>query len=511
MNAVLHQTQFAEANGDDDLDVIVVGAGISGIAMAVHLQRDCPDKRFAMLERRAGIGGTWDLFRYPGIRSDSDMYTMSLESEPWLEPDTLGQGHLIKGYLTDVAARHRLTQRIRFGTRVVSADWCSDEARWHVEIETEGGGERRTLRTRHLHLASGYYDYDEPYEAEIPGREDFAGTILHPQFWPENFDYAGKRVVVIGSGATAVTLVPAMAGTAAHVTMLQRSPTWIATISQRSKVIHALRTFLSPKLAHRAIRWLSIRFQRRMFREAREAPQATAERILKGVREALGDKFEAVHFTPDYAPWDQRLCFVPDNDLFVAMRAGQASVVTDRIARIDATGIALESGQHLDADVIVTATGLKLAVAGKIAVSLDGVPVAWNEHVFYKGCMLSGLPNFSMVIVYSNTSATLRSEIVAHWVCRVLRHMDATGASVVTPVPPPGVGVTDESILSLKSGYLLRSLHLMPRNGPARPWRLDHDYLLDRDEMRNLPIDDGNLRFERAPVQAEPQMLEAAE
>ena len=516
MNAVLHQTQFAEANGDDDLDVIVVGAGISGIAMAVHLQRDCPDKRFAMLERRAGIGGTWDLFRYPGIRSDSDMYTMSLESEPWLEPDTLGQGHLIKGYLTDVAARHRLTQRIRFGTRVVSADWCSDEARWHVEIETEGGGERRKLRTRHLHLASGYYDYDEPYEAEIPGREDFAGTILHPQFWPENFDYAGKRVVVIGSGATAVTLVPAMAGTAAHVTMLQRSPTWIATISQRSKVIHALRTFLSPKLAHRAIRWLSIRFQRRMFREAREAPQATAERILKGVREALGDKFEAVHFTPDYAPWDQRLCFVPDNDLFVAMRAGQASVVTDRIARIDATGIALESGQHLDADVIVTATGLKLAVAGKIAVSVDGEPVDFAQRYYYNNAMFSNLPNLAVVFGYLNASWTLRSDIVAQYVCRVIGHMDKTGTTIATPVLGPDERIEDDNIFDFSSGYLQRSLHELPKSAKTLPWRLNQEYLHDRRNMRTAPIADGVLRFTTASprerVEAPNEgLLEAAE
>ena len=409
-----------------------------------------------------------------------------------------------------MAARHGLTDRIHFGQRVLSADWHSDEARWHVEVETEQG-ERQTLRGRYLHLASGYYDYDEPYEAEIPGREDFAGAILHPQFWPEDFEYAGKRVVVIGSGATAITLVPAMADGAAHVTMLQRTPTWIATISQRSPVIAALRTFLPKKLAHRAIRFLSIRFQRTMFREAREKPLEVSKRILDGVRSALGDKFDAVHFTPGYAPWDQRLCFVPDNDLFKAMVAGKASVVTDRIERIDATGIALESGKHLDADIIVTATGLKLAVAGKIEVRVDGVAVTMNDHVFYKGCMLSGLPNFSMVIVYSNTSATLRSEIVAHYVCRVLRHMDRVGATVVTPTPPPGVVATDEPLLGLKSGYLLRSLHLMPRQGPARPWRLDHDYLLDRDEMRNLPIDDGNLKFTVATGLAREQELEAAE
>ncbi len=506
MNAVTNQAQMS----DDDLDMVIVGAGISGIAMAVHLQRECPDKRFVMLDRRTEIGGTWDLFRYPGIRSDSDMYTMSLESEPWLERDTLGKGAAIKGYLADVVAGHGLTGHIRFGQHVVSANWQSDDARWHVVVETEQGNQR-VLRSKFLYLASGYYDYDEPYDAEIPGREDFTGTILHPQFWPEGFDYSGKRVVVIGSGATAITLVPAMADLAGHVTMLQRSPTWIQTLSQRSAVISALRTLLPKNLAHRAIRFLSIRVQRKMFREAMQQPKLVAQRILDGVKNALGSKFNAADFTPSYDPWVQRLCFVPDDDLFKSIVSGKASVVTDRIERIDATGIALESGKHLDADVIVTATGLKLAMAGKIDVRIDGTAVSWNDHIFYKGCLLSGLPNFAMVIVYSNASATLRSEIVARYVCRVLLHMDEIGAAVTTPTLPPGVTATDEPLLNLQSGYLLRSMHLMPRNSPKRPWRLDHDYLLDRAEMPTLPIDDGNLKFTGAAVHAAQPELEAAE
>ena len=477
-----------------DMDVAIIGAGISGIAMAVHLKNSCPGQSFALIERRVNLGGTWDLFRYPGIRSDSDMYTMSLENEPWLEPDMLGRGGSIKTYLGKVVAKHGLADNILFDHRVVSADWCSAEGLWQLIVET-GPGQSKALRARFLHLASGYYDYDEPYDAEIPGREDFNGTIAHPQFWPTDLDYNGKRVVVIGSGATAVTLVPAMADEVAHITMLQRSPTWIMTVAQRNPVIKALRTFLSKRMAHKAIRFIAIRMQRKMFKEARNQPELVAQRILDGVKDALGDKFEARHFTPSYAPWDQRLCFVPDNDLFEAMKKGKASVVTDRIERIDATGIKLESGQHLDADIIVTATGLKLAVAGKIAVSVDGVAVKWNDHIFYKGCMLSGLPNFAMVIVYSNASATLRSEIVARYLCRLLQHMDAAGVRVVTPTPPPGVTASDESLLQLQSGYLLRSLHLMPRNGHARPWRLDHDYLLDRAEMLNMPIADGNLFF----------------
>ena len=492
MNAV---TQF-----DDVLDAVIVGAGISGIAMAVHLNAECPGKRFAVLERRPELGGTWDLFRYPGIRSDSDMYTMSLENEPWLERNTLGAGPSIKAYLGKVAQGHALTGRILFEHHVISADWHSDEGLWQLQVEV--GGQRKTMRTRYLHLASGYYDYDSPYEAEIPGRETFKGTIAHPQFWPENLDYAGKRVVVIGSGATAVTLVPAMADAVEHITMLQRSPTWIQSMPQRNPVIRAIRAVLPKRTAHKAIRWLAIRMQKKMFKEAREKPDVVATRILDGVKTALGDKFEPVHFTPSYKPWDQRLCFVPDNDLFEAMNAGKASVVTDTVKAIDATGIRLNSGQHLDADIIVTATGLQLAVAGKIAVSRDGVPVQWNDLIFYKGCMLTGMPNFAMVIVYANASATLRSELVARYVCRVLNHMDAAGANVFTPTPPAGLEASDESLLQLQSGYLLRSLHLMPRNSPTRPWRLDHDYLVDRKELLGAPIDDGNLKFTRVDTRA---------
>lgn len=482
------------------LDVIIVGAGISGIAMAVHLAKSCPGKNFAILDRRNALGGTWDLFRYPGIRSDSDMYTMSLEDDPWLERNTLGAGPAIKRYLGDVVSQHGLSDRIRYEHHVVAADWHSDAGLWQLTVEAHG--QRQTIRTRYLHLASGYYDYDEPYQAEISGREKFKGTIAHPQFWPEGLDYTGKRVVVIGSGATAVTLVPAMAGKAEHITMLQRTPTWILTMQQRSTVIRAIRALLSKRAAHKAIRWLSIRIQARMYKEAREQPEMVAQRILDGVKAALGDKFEPVHFTPNYKPWDQRLCFVPDNDLFEAMNAGKASVVTDTIKTIDETGIQLDSGQHLDADIIVTATGLQLAVAGKIAVSRDGVPVEWNSLIFYNGCMLSGMPNFSMVIVYSNTSATLRSELVARYVCKVLNHMDAVGANVCTPTPSADVTASDESLLQLQAGYLLRSLHLMPRNSAKRPWRLDHDYLVDRKELLGSPVDNGNLVFGRVQAEA---------
>jgi monooxygenase len=494
---------------DDVLDAVIVGAGISGIAMAVHLKGECPNRRFAILERRPELGGTWDLFRYPGIRSDSDMYTMSLEDEPWLERDTLGKGPSIKGYLGNVAKDHGLTDRILFEHHVRSADWHSGEGLWQLVVEADG--QRKIMRTRYLHLASGYYDYDQPYEAEIRGREAFKGAIVHPQFWPEGLDYTGKRVVVIGSGATAVTLVPAMAEQVAHITMLQRTPTWIQSMPQRNPVIRTIRAVLPKRAAHKAIRWLAIRMQKKMFKEAREQPEVVATRILDGVKAALGDKFEPVHFTPSYKPWDQRLCFVPDNDLFEAMNAGKASVVTDTIETIDATGIRLTSGQHIDADIIVTATGLQLAVAGKIAVSRDGVPVQWNDLIFYKGCMLSGMPNFAMVIVYANASATLRSELVARYVCKVLGHMDAVGANVFTPTPPPGLEASPESILQLNSGYLLRSLNLMPRNGPARPWRLDHDYLVDRKELLGTPVDDGHLAFTLVDGRAELAALEAAE
>jgi monooxygenase len=489
------------------LDAVIVGAGISGIAMAVHLAAECPGKTFAILERRPELGGTWDLFRYPGIRSDSDMYTMSLEGEPWLEKNALGSGQSIKRYLGNVAQNHHLLSRIRFNHHVRAADWHSDKGYWELTVEADG--KRQTIRTRYLHLASGYYDYDEPYHADIPGREAFKGTIAHPQFWPEDLDYTGKKVVVIGSGATAITLVPAMAGAASHVTMLQRSPTWIMSMAQRNPVIRLIRQVLPKRTAHKLIRWIVIRLQKRMFQEAREKPEEVAQRILDGAKTVLGENFAPEHFTPNYKPWDQRLCFVPDNDLFEAINAGKANVVTDTIKTIDESGIQLNSGEHLDADIIVTATGLQLAVAGKIAVSRDGVPVQWNDLIFYNGCMLSGMPNFAMVIVYANASATLRSELVARYVCKVLNHMDAVGANVFTPTPPAGMEALPESILQLNSGYLLRSLDLMPRNGPARPWRLDHDYLVDRKELLGSPVADGNLKF--AHVEARAGVLEAAE
>ena len=497
-------TQF-----EDVLDAVIVGAGISGIAMAVHLNAECPDKRFAVLERRPELGGTWDLFRYPGIRSDSDMYTMSLEHEPWLDKNTLGGGPSIKRDLGDVATRHALMEHIRFGHHVIAADWRSAEGLWQLTVEANG--QRSTIRTRYLHLASGYYDYDEPYQADIPGRERFKGTIAHPQFWPEDLDYSGKKVVVVGSGATAVTLVPSMAAAVEHITMLQRTPTWIMSMPQRNPLVRLIRATLPQRTAHKAIRWLSIRLQKLMFKRAKTKPEVVSANILKGIKDALGDNYEAKHFTPSYKPWDQRLCFVPDGDLFAAMNAGKASVVTDTIKTIDETGIELDSGQHLDADIIVTATGLQLAVAGKIAVSRDRVPVQWSELIFYKGCMLSNMPNFALVIVYANASATLRSELVARYACKVLNHMDAVGANVFTPVPPAGLEALPESILQLNSGYLLRSLHLMPRNGPARPWRLDHDYLVDRKDLLGSPVADGNLRFAHVATQAEEAVLAAAE
>ncbi len=498
-----------DSSVEDVLDAVIVGAGISGIAMAVHLNAECPNKRFAVLERRPELGGTWDLFRYPGIRSDSDMYTMSLEHEPWQEKNTLGAGPSIKRYLGDVATRHALMEHIRFNHHVLAADWRSDAGLWQLTIEV--AGQRSIIRTRYLHLASGYYDYDQPYEAEIPGRDRFKGTIAHPQFWPEDLDYTGKKVVVIGSGATAVTLVPSMADAVEHITMLQRTPTWIMSMPQRNRVVRALRAVLPKRHAHKAIRWLSIRLQKLMFRRARNQPELVSANILKGIKDALGENFEPKHFTPSYKPWDQRLCFVPDGDLFAAINAGKASVVTDTIKTIDETGIELDSGQHLEADIIITATGLQLAVAGKIAVSRDGVPVQWNDLIFYKGCMLSGMPNFMLVIVYANASATLRSELVARYACKVLKHMDRVGANVFTPVPPDGLEAIPESILQLNSGYLLRSLHLMPRNGPARPWRLDHDYLVDRKDLLGSPVADGNLVFSHVAAEVGAIALEPAE
>ncbi|WP_228765981.1 flavin-containing monooxygenase [Sphingopyxis solisilvae] len=494
-----------------DQDVLIVGAGISGIGMAAHLQQYSPDRSFALVERRANLGGTWDLFRYPGIRSDSDMHTLGFVFEPWKHEKTIADGPAILEYLNRIVDERGIRERIRFNRKVVGADWDSTAARWTVTLEDDRG-ERSTTTARWLYLGAGYYDYDEPFDANFTGREDFRGQIIHPQFWPENLDYTGKKVVVIGSGATAVTIVPSMADKAAHVTMLQRTPTWYFIRPAKDGFANFLRKVLPEKLAYRITRFKNVKLQDIGFRRAREKPEKVKDFLTKKLKDALGDRYDEQAFTPPYNPWDQRLCLVPDADFFNAMKDDKASVVTDHIERFDATGIQLKSGRHLDADIIVTATGLKLAVAGKIPVRVDGALVDWSEHFYYKACMFSNVPNFSAVFGYLNASWTLRADIVAEYVCRVLNHMQATGTHVATPVLADPATLTEENIFDFSSGYIQRSLHIMPKNADKLPWRLNQNYVQDRIDMKTGAIDDGVLTFGNARAAASaPAELEAAE
>ena len=494
-----------QGTADAPLDLIIVGAGLSGIGMAAHMQALCPDQRYAVLDRRDRIGGTWDLFRYPGIRSDSDMHTLGFVFEPWKHEKSIADGPAILDYLDRIADERGIRPHIRFGTRVVSADWDSAAALWRLDVEAAGA--RSRIAARFLFLGSGYYDYDDPHEADIPGKQDFAGRLVHPQFWPADLDYAGKTVVVIGSGATAVTVVPAMAKTAAHVTMLQRTPTWMASRPARDALANGLRRVLPEKLAYRLTRFKNIKLQSMVFHRARTRPDKVRAFLTKQTQKLLGAHYNARDFTPPYDPWDQRLCLVPDGDLFAAIRKGRASVVTDRIERIDATGVQLASGQHLDADVIVTATGLKMTMAGKIAISLDGVPIDWSQHWYYKACMFSNVPNLVAVFGYLNASWTLRADIISDYACRLLNLMKARGLAVAVPALAADHDLVEHDPFDFSSGYIARARHLLPKSASAMRWRLSQDYLRDRAWMKSDPLDDGVLRLERAPE----NVLQAAE
>ncbi|MCX7285208.1 MAG: NAD(P)/FAD-dependent oxidoreductase [Novosphingobium sp.] len=480
-----------------DIDVLIVGAGISGIGMAAHMKMLCPDRSYAIIERRGQIGGTWDLFRYPGVRSDSDMHTLGFVFEPWKHEKSIADGPAILDYLNRIADERDIRRHIRFDSKVVSANFDSAAAQWVVTLESNDG-QRSRVTARWLYLGSGYYDYDKPHEAQFAGREDFQGEIVHPQFWPENLDYAGKRVVVIGSGATAVTIVPSMAAKAAHVTMLQRTPTWYAMRPAKDGIANTLRKFLPEELAYRITRWKNVKMQNFFFKRARARPDKVREFLTRKIKAALGDKYDAQAFTPPYDPWDQRLCLVPDADLFKAIKAGKASVVTDHIERFDATGIMLKSGKHLEADVIVTATGLKMVMAGKIALSLDGAPIDFAERYYYKGAMFSNVPNMAAVFGYLNASWTLRADINARYVCDVLNAMKAKDAQLAVPKLAPDHQLDEDDIYDFSSGYIERARHLLPKSASDMRWRLNQDYVRDVAWMRQDPIEDGVLQLSNA-------------
>jgi monooxygenase len=486
----------------EHVDVLVIGAGLSGIGAACHLQVECPGKTYAVLEARGAIGGTWDLFRYPGIRSDSDMFTLGYAFKPWTGAKAIADGESIREYIQETAREYGVEEKIRFHHQVVSADWSSADARWTVTARRTDTGETVTLTCSWLSVCSGYYRYDEGFRPEFPGEERFTGELIHPQHWPEDFDGTGKRIVVIGSGATAVTLVPNLAGDAEHVTMLQRTPSYILSLPGKDPLAELLRSRLPAKVAYPIVRWKNVLTSTALFQASRRWPGGVRTLIRRLTEKQLPDGFDVdTHFNPPYDPWDQRLCLVPDGDLFRTLRAGDASMVTGRIATFTETGIELESGEHLAADVVISATGLNLLTMGGMTLSLDGEPVDVSGTVSYKGMMLSGVPNFSMVIGYTNASWTLKADLVNRYVCRLLQHMDRNGLAVATPLAPPEGA--DLPFLDLAAGYVQRSIDELPKQGRRTPWRLHQNYIRDVQLMRRGPLEDEGISFSALPVRTE--------
>ncbi len=481
----------------EHVDVLIVGAGLSGIGAACHLQADCPGKTFAILEARGESGGTWDLFRYPGIRSDSDMFTLGYEFKPWTAAKAIADGPTILSYIRETARDHDVEQKIRYHHRVVHAAWSSEEARWTVEAQCSDTGETVHFTCGFLFGCTGYYRYDEGYTPEFAGSERFGGQVVHPQHWPEELDYDGKRVVVIGSGATAVTLIPAMAERAAHVTMLQRSPSYVLSLPGRDPIADVLRRFLPPKVAYPIVRWKNVLLATALFQLSRRRPAFIKKLLRKGVEKQLPPGYDIdTHFTPTYQPWDQRLCLVPDGDLFKTISNGDASVVTDRIETFTETGIRLVSGKELEADVIVTATGLNLMVLGGLTLSVDGQEQQISETVGYKGMMFSGIPNMALTLGYTNASWTLKGDLCAEYVCRLLNHMDEHGYASCTP-RGPDPSLPTEPFIDLVSGYVLRSIDQLPKQGMTTPWRLHQNYARDIVMLRHGPIEDEAIVFAR--------------
>jgi monooxygenase len=482
----------------EHVDVLIVGAGLSGIGAGYHLQHKCPGKSFVILEGRDCIGGTWDLFRYPGIRSDSDMFTLGYSFKPWTNPKSIADGPSILNYVRQTATENGIDQKIRFRHKVKRASWSTRDARWTVEAERisgEGAAETVRFTCNFLFTCSGYYRYEEGYTPEFPGREDFKGEIVHPQKWPQSLDYAGKRVVVIGSGATAVTLVPEMAKLAAHVTMLQRSPTYVVSRPAQDQLAIKLRKRFGDSIAYHLIRWRNVMFGMYFFQLARRQPERVKKLILGGVRMALGPDYDvATHFNPRYNPWDQRLCLVPDGDLFRSIREKRASVATSEIDRFTEKGIRLKDGSELEADIIVTATGLVLQVLGGMEVAVDGRTVDFARTLNYKGMMYSDVPNLASAFGYTNASWTLKCDLTCEYVCRLINYMDRHGYKQCMPhnVDPT---IAELPALTFTSGYVQRSIAKMPKQGSKRPWRLYQNYALDIVTLRWGKVDDGVMKY----------------
>ena len=480
------------------VDVVIIGAGLSGIGAARRLQDACPAKSCAILEGRDVIGGTWDLFRYPGIRSDSDMYTMGYDSKPWLDAKAIADGASILAYVKEAALERGIDRYIHFGHWVESAQWSSEQGRWTITARLAHGGGNTQFTCNFLLACSGYYNYEKGYTPAFKGLADFTGEVIHPQAWPDDLDYSGKRVVIIGSGATAMTLVPAIAQTAAQVTMLQRSPTYVVSMPAIDPVAKLINKLFREKLAYRLIRWKNVQFQRLLYRQTRKKPEAVKRKLLRLVRKHLGPDYDVdKHFTPNYNPWDQRLCLVPDADLFKSIKSGKAVVVTDQIKRFTRDGIDLESGSSLPADIVITATGLDLVVLGGTQISVDGVPVNFPDTFSYKGMMLSDVPNFVYTMGYINASWTLRSELVAEFVCRVVNRMSELKLNQCTPrLRPIDNAMAKRPLVdSFTPGYMQRAMDRFPRQGDHDPWQNTQNYARDKEIIRHAPLEDGVLVF----------------
>jgi monooxygenase len=481
----------------EHLDVLIVGAGLSGVGAGCHLRRKLPHKRFAILEAREDLGGTWDLFRYPGIRSDSDMVTLGYSFRPWTDPDTIAEGDDILRYIRQTAREYRVDEAIRYRRRVVTLSFDSEQARWTAEVRRTDTDEIEWITADFVYSCTGYYRYDEGYTPDFEGVDRYRGTIIHPQHWPEDLDLEGKHVVVIGSGATAVTLVPALTEQAGHVTMLQRSPSYVTSLPSRDPVADRLQRWLPARVAYGITRWKNIAIGTGLYKLSRASPGLVRRALRWRLARQLPASFDVdTHFNPTYDPWDQRLCLVPDNDLFKALRRGNASIVTDSTEEFTEDGIRLGSGETLSADVVVTATGLNLLMLGGMDLIVDGEEVELPETVAYKGMMLSGVPNFALAVGYTNASWTLKVDLASDYVCRLLEHMDRRRYDTVRPVEP-GPEVQRRPLIDLDSGYVQRSIHELPQQGSRTPWELHQNYVRDIQLFKRGELDDEGVRFER--------------
>ncbi len=479
------------------IDILIVGAGISGIGLAVHLSKHCPQRQFDIIERRESFGGTWDFFKYPGIRSDSDMSTFGFNFKPWQKANVLADGASIKGYLSEVLDEYKLKEKIHFQHRVLAANYDSTQKKWRVEIE-DSNQKKHTWIANFVLGCTGYYNYDQGFQPNFPNQQAFKGQLIHPQFWPDHLEYAGKKVVIIGSGATAITLVPALAkGGAEHVTMLQRSPTYIASVPSIDFIYDKMRKVLPEDLAYKLTRARNIGMQRGIYALAQKQPKLLRKLLLKSIEMQLKGKVDMKHFTPAYNPWDQRLCVVPDGDLFKILRSGKASIETDQIEQFTEKGIQLKSGQHLDADIIVSATGLEIQILGGIKATIDGKPMDTSKHMLYQGIMVSDVPNMAMIIGYINASWTLKVDIAAEYICRMINYMDKNGYDEVIAQGDQTELMEDTVMGSLSSGYIARAVDVMPKQGKHAPWNVTNNYLADRKVLKNARFDDGVLKFEK--------------